>query len=159
PIDFTLFQVGDGGVAAVVGTEGGAYSESALGEIEAVAGGAADAIVLDPANEGLVDAALIDEILEQAAYGIIGEGGDHGSVQAEAAFESAHDIVFAAAFADFERARGGDALFGGVEANHDFAEADQVPAALLLRFYLQDHARSLLSGNGAQVILAGSSLG
>src|SRR5882724_4776637 len=82
PVDITFFQVGDGGVAAVVGAEGGAYTETAFGEIEAVARGAADAIVLDPADEGRVDAALIDQILEEAAYGIIGEGRDYGGIQA-----------------------------------------------------------------------------
>jgi hypothetical protein len=91
----------------------------------------------------LINAALIDEILEEAADGIIGEGGYDGGVESEATLESAGDVIFAAAFADLEGARGGDALFAGVEANHDFAEAHEVPAALLFRFDLQGHAFSL----------------
>src|SRR5258708_13256514 len=67
PIDVAFFQVGDGGVAAIVGAEGGAHAETALGEIESVARAAADAIVLDPAAEGLADAALGAELLHPAA--------------------------------------------------------------------------------------------
>ncbi len=130
-------------MSAIVGAEGGAHAETAFSEIKAVAGGAADAIVLDPADERWVDAALIHEILKQAADGIIGEGGDHGGVQAEAALQAARDVVFAAAFADIERPRCGDALFAGIEAHHDFTEADEVPAALLFRFDVQRHAASL----------------
>ena len=50
PIDIAFFQVGDGSVAAIIGAEGGAHSETALGEIEAVARGATYAIVFDPAD-------------------------------------------------------------------------------------------------------------
>src|SRR5713101_4404809 len=50
PIDIAFFQVGDGSMAAIIGAEGGAHPESTLSEIQAVARGAADAIVLDPAD-------------------------------------------------------------------------------------------------------------
>ena len=52
---------------------GGAHAEAALGEVQAVADGAADAVVRHPADERLVDAALADQILHQPADGIVGE--------------------------------------------------------------------------------------
>ena len=57
----------------------------------------------------LVDAALVDEVLHEAAHRVVDEGRDHRRVQAEAALEAAGDVVFAAAFPDLERARGVDA--------------------------------------------------
>jgi len=59
----------------------------------------------------LIDAALVDQILQEAAYGIVGEGGDDRGVQAEAAFESASDIVFAPPSQTSKERRGGDAFF------------------------------------------------
>ena len=49
PIDVAGLELGDGGVAAIGGAHCGAHAEAAFGEIEAVAGGAADAVVRHPA--------------------------------------------------------------------------------------------------------------
>ena len=56
------------------------------------------------------------EVLEKAAHGVIGEGRDYGGLQAEAAFEAAGDVVFAAAFVDIEGAGSRDAAIAGIES-------------------------------------------
>ena len=126
-------------MATIVTSESCADAEAAFREIEAVARGVADAIVFDPADQRLIDAALINEILKKAANGIIGKRGDDGSVQAETAFQSASDVVFAAAFADFEGTCRGDAAVAGIEAEHDFAETDDVPAAIFFGLIVKAH--------------------
>ena len=115
---------------AAVGTAGGgADSEAAFGEVEAVADIAADAIVLDPFEQGEVDAALEHEVFDKAADGVVGKRGGDGGTQAEAATEAAGDVVFAAALPDLEVAGGVDAGVAGIEAEHDFAKGKAVPAA------------------------------
>jgi hypothetical protein len=137
----------------------------------------ADTVVFDPADQRLVDAPLIDKILKEAADRIIGKGRDDGGVQTEAAFQSARDVVFAAAFTDFEGTRRGDAAVAGIKAQHDFTETDDVPAAIFLRFDHQAHVSTsartfngiarihfslshfVLQAGFSSTILAGSSLG
>ena len=61
------FELRDRGVAAIGAAERRAHAEAALGEVETVAHGAADAVVRHPAQVRLVDAALVDQVLDQAA--------------------------------------------------------------------------------------------
>ena len=140
PIDGARFQLGDGGVSPIGAAQGRTNSESSLGEIQSITDGAANAIVIDPANEALVDAALIDEILKQAADGIIGNGGDNRGVEAETAFEAARDVVFSSTLGDFEGAGGPNAAVAGIKPKHYFAEAYQIPTAGFLRLYGQRHS-------------------
>ena len=77
----------------------------------------------------MIDAALEDEVFDEAADGVVGERGGDGGAQAEAAAQSAGHVVFAAALPDLELACGVDAGVAGIEAEHDFAEAEAVPAA------------------------------
>ena len=93
-------------MAAVAAAGGGAHAEAALGEVEAVADGAAHAVVGDPAKQGSIDAALEDEVFNEAAHGVVGECCGDGGAQAEAATKAAGDVVFAAALPDLEMARG-----------------------------------------------------
>ena len=76
-----------------------------------------------------IDAALEHQILDEASDRIVGERRDDGGVQAEAAAEAARDVVFAAAFPRAEFARDRDAKISGVEAQHHFAQTDQIPSA------------------------------
>ena len=50
----------------------------------------------------LVDAALVHQVFDQAADGVVGERGDDGGLEAEAAAQAAGDVVLAAAFPDVE---------------------------------------------------------
>jgi hypothetical protein len=61
----------------------------------------------------LVHAALVDEVLHQAAHRVVDQRRHHRRLQAEAALEAAGDVVFAAAFPHLERARGVDAASPG----------------------------------------------
>ena len=177
PIDYAGLQLGNGRVATIVTSEGGAYAEAAFRKIESVARGVAYSIVFNPADQRLVDTALINKILKKPADGIIGKRGDDGGVQAEAALQSTSDIIFAAALADFEGTRRGDAAVAWIEAEHDFAQTDDIPAAIFLRFDRQAHVVPLaqhftgiarihfslqhcaLQAGLSSMILAGSSLG
>jgi hypothetical protein len=127
-------------VATIVGAECGSDPETAFCKVETVAGSSPDAIVRHPADQRLIDAALKDEILEQAPDWIVGESGDHSGFEAEAAFQSAGDVVFASAFAYFEGSGGGNAPVTGIEAQHDFPEAYQIPSAIFFIFDLQWHS-------------------
>ncbi len=120
-------------MAAIRAAERGAHAEAALSEVQAVAGGAAYAVVLHPLHVRLIDAALQHQVFEQAAYGIVGERGDDGRLQSEAAPQPARDVVFAAALPHAELPRRRDADIAGIEPQHHFAERDQVPLAGFLR--------------------------
>ena len=130
PIEVAGLDLADGGVAAVGAAGRGAHAEAALSKVEAVANGAADAVIRNPADERSIDAALQDEVFNQAADGVVGERGGDGGAQAEAAAQAAGDVVFAAALPHLKLARGVDAAFAGIEAKHHFAQAQAIPAAL-----------------------------
>ena len=94
-------QLRDGRVPAIRAAQRGAHAKAALGEVEAVAHGAADAVVLDPLH-ALFDAALEHQVFDEAADGVVGKRRDDRRVETEAALQSARDVVFAAAFPDLE---------------------------------------------------------
>src|SRR5215469_7806725 len=113
PIEIAGLELGSSGVGSIRAADGGAHSEPSLGEIQSIPHGSSDAVIFDPAHQRLIDAALIHQILNEAAYRIIGERGDDGGIHAKAAFEAARDVVFAAAFVGFEVARSGGAAVAG----------------------------------------------
>ena len=133
PIEVAGLDLADGSVAAVGTARRRAHAEAALSEVEAVAHGAAHAVVRNPADERGIDAALKDEVFHQAADGVVGKRGGDGGAQAEAAAQAAGHVVFAAALPHLEVARGMNAAFAGIEAKHDFAQAQAVPAAVRIR--------------------------
>src|SRR5206468_4185067 len=124
PIDLTRVHLRHRGVTAVRASEGGAYAETSLGEIEAVTRATADAVVSNPADPGEVDSALQHEIFDQPADGIVDQRGDDGRAQAEAAAKTTGHVVLATAFPHLKRAGGGHATLSRVEAQHHLAEAD-----------------------------------
>ena len=144
PIEIAGLDLADGSVAAVGTAGGSAHAKAALSKVEAVAHGAADAIVRDPADERGIDAALEDEVLDEAADGVVGERGGDGGAQAEAAAQAAGYVVFAAALPNLELARGVDAHVAGIEAKHDFAQAEAVPAAVGIRNREWIHGHTIL---------------
>ena len=144
PVKIAGPDLADRGVAAVRAANGGAQAEAALGKVEAVAHGAADTIVGNPADKRSVDAAFEDEVLDEAADGIVGERGGYSGAQAEAAAQAAGHVVFAAALPGAKVARGVDAHVAGIEAKHDLAEADAVPAAVGIGNGERVHGQTLL---------------
>src|SRR5258708_2615496 len=140
PIDVAGLQLRDGRVSTIVTSQCCTHSEAALRKIEAVARRAAHAIVLHPAHQRLVYAALANEILKQLPDRIIDKCRDHRGVQAEASLQSARDVVFPPAFAHFKGSRRRNAPLAWIESHHDLAQTDQVPAAVFLRLDRQSHA-------------------
>src|SRR4029077_6593282 len=125
PIDVARLELRNGRMSPIRTSQRSAHAKSALGEIQAVSNGAADAIVFNPANVTLIDAALEHQILDQAPHGIVGESCNECRVQAEAAPQTARDVVFATAFPSTELACRGDTRIPRVESQHDFAQAHQ----------------------------------
>ena len=103
PIDIARLELRYRGVPTIVRSNRRAHAEAALGKIEAVADGVADAVVLNPPHQRLINAALINQILKQAANWISGKGSDYRGIHAEAALQSACHVVFAAALTHFKR--------------------------------------------------------
>ena len=137
PVNISGLELGDGGIAAVAAAFGPPDPVSAFEEIQAVADTAAGSIVVDPADEPGVHAALQDEILHQAPDRIVRECRDDRAPQSEAAAQSAHHIVFAAAFPDLETAGGMDPARARIEPEHDLAQTERVKSAAFRRFIIQ----------------------
>src|SRR5208283_66511 len=121
-----------------------AEAEAAFGEIEAVADGAPDAIVLAPPDEIRGDAALHDQVLDQAAHLVVDEGRAHRGSEAETFPEAARSVVFAAALPNREMAGGANPALARIEAEHDFAEGNLVKRALVGGLDRQRHGENHL---------------
>ena len=130
PVDLSRAQLGDGGMAAVGAADGTADAEATLGEVQPVAAARPTPSYGDPDHMRLVDAALVDEVLDQTADRVVGERGDDRRVEPEAAAQPACDVVLAAALPDVEAAGRGDSTVSRVEPEHHLAERHEVPAAL-----------------------------
>ena len=109
--------------------------ETSLREVQSVADLTAHAVVLRPAQVRQIDATLQHEILHEAAHGIVGQRGNDRRAQAETAPQAARDVVLAAAFPGPKRSRRVNAIFTGVQAKHDLAEAHLIETAV--RWVLQ----------------------
>src|SRR5437870_7650740 len=103
PIDVAGLELRYRSVPAIVRSYSGAHAEATLGKVESVAGGVADAIVLNPAHERLINAALINQILEQTADRSTGEGGDDGAFHTDAGLQPTRAVVVSASLTDFKR--------------------------------------------------------
>jgi Family of unknown function (DUF6119) len=88
PVHVGRTELAGGGVAAVRDPDRPAYAEAALGEVESIADGAANAVVGHPPDERGVNAAGENQVLEQPPHLVVGERGDHRRAQAEAASQT-----------------------------------------------------------------------
>ena len=70
-----------------------ADAEAALGEVQAVADRAADAVVVAPLDEIDVHPSLEDEVLDEVPHLVVDEGAHQGGAQAEALAQSARHVV------------------------------------------------------------------
>ena len=119
-------------MTAIGASERRTHAKAALRKVQAIAYGTPNAVISDPAHQALIHASLIYEIFNQASDRVVGKSRDDGGFQIEAAFQTARYVVFAAAFGNLKITRSPDAAVARVEAQHDFAQAEQVPAAVLL---------------------------
>ena len=131
PVHVPRPQRCDSRVTPIGHAERTADAEPALGEVQAIARRVPDAVVGRPTDEPSIDAALQDEVLDQAPDVVVAEGrGDRGA-QAEAAVQASGDVVLAAALPHTKRARGVDPLLARVEAQHDLTQGHDVEGAVI----------------------------
>src|SRR6185503_2574882 len=103
-----------------------------FGEVETVANCASDAVEVNPLQVRLVHAALVDQILDQAAHGVVRQCSDDRGVHAKASLQAARDVVLTATLPNLEVTRGRNASLARIEPQHHLAEAHNVPATLRL---------------------------
>ena len=84
PVEIAGLQLRGGGVAAVRASDGAAEAEPSLGEVQAVAHRAPDAVVVNPFHVRQVDTALEHEVFEQPADLVVREGADQRGAHPEA---------------------------------------------------------------------------
>jgi hypothetical protein len=118
-------------------TESRACAKTSLGEIQSVANQTPNAIELCPPDVRLIDAALINQVLNQSPYRIIGQRRDYRGIQTKASLQTTRDVVLAAAFPNLKAARRRYPAVTGIKTQHYFTETHQVPAALAFRSDLQ----------------------
>src|SRR5262245_43430976 len=75
PIDVARPELRHGGVAAVRASDRRARAKAPLGEVQPIAHGPSNAVIWRPLHVRLIDAALIDQVLNQTAHRVVGEGG------------------------------------------------------------------------------------
>ena len=150
PVDVARLELRDRRVAAIGAAERRADAEAALGEVEAIAHRAADAVVLDP-RHALVDAALKHQVFDEAADGVVGERSDDGGVQAEAALSARARRCTRRRPPRRWNAR---AVWmrhvARVEPQHDFAQRHAVPATGSSIAGSQRNGRSVQVGHGSE---------
>ncbi len=105
----------------------GPHAEAALGEVEAGPDRPPDAVIGGPPDVREIDSTLEHQVLDEPADLVVGERGDDRRPEPEAAPKRARDVVLAAAFPHLERTCGRDTAISGIEAQHDFAQADEIP--------------------------------
>ena len=117
---------------SVGAADGTAHAEAALGEVEAVSDRAADTVERSPFQMRSLDATLVDQVLDETPDRVVGERRDERRAHPEATLQPARDVVLASAFPGPERPRGRYPAVTWVEPQHDLAERDEVPSAVLL---------------------------
>src|SRR5206468_11332374 len=73
PVDVARSESRDRRVAAVRTADRAANAVATLDEVQSVTDVPADPVVRDPAYVGLIDAALVDQVLHQTAHRIVGK--------------------------------------------------------------------------------------
>jgi hypothetical protein len=106
------------------------HSKAAFGEIESIARGATNTIVLHPAQVRLIHASLVDKVLNEPTHRIIRESGDDRCLHPETSLETACDVVFTAALPGSEAARRRNTSVAWVESQHDLAQGNKIPTTL-----------------------------
>jgi hypothetical protein len=86
---------------------------------------------------GDVNAALKHEIFDETSHRIVGKRRNSRGLQTKATTQTAHDIVFAAAFPHLELACAVDATIARIKTKHDLSKARGIPHARTSRLYIQ----------------------
>src|SRR5262245_55826711 len=126
---------------SAVGASGrSSHSKSTIDKVQTIACCASNTVVGQPSDQGLIDATLIDQILNEASDGVVHECSHNRRLQTEASLQRPGHVVFTAAFVYIEFASRPDTLVCRIESQHDFTERNEVPPASFLWFRTQGHS-------------------
>src|SRR5271163_1433916 len=114
-----------------------AQTEASLGEIQPVADRPPHAVIRHPANIFLADASLQHQVFNQPSNWIVRESRYNRRVHPKGAPQAASNVVFASTLPRTKMTGGRDAFIPGIESQHDFPKANEIPHAAVLRFYIQ----------------------
>lgn len=128
PVEGLRLQLRGRRVRAVGNAQRRTRPETTLGEVQAHAGVAADAIVVAPEDLAGIHATGLDQLLGEQAKLVARQGGEHPGAVFERAAQATRHVVLAAAFPHGELARAADPALAGIEAQHHFAQRQCVPA-------------------------------
>src|SRR5580704_13760899 len=118
---------------AVRTTKGSANAKPPLGKIQAVAHASANPVIRHPTHVFLAHASLQHEVFHETTNRVIIECRHNRRVHTKTAPESAGYVVFASTFPRSKLTRSRYTIVTGIESEHDFPEAHQVPYAFVFR--------------------------
>src|SRR5215467_7775036 len=104
-------------------------SEATFSKIQTVSCLPSDSIVLYPTNVRRVHPTLKNQIFYQVSNGVINQRGDNRGVHSKTSFQSARDVIFPPSFPRAEVSRAGNPVFSRIQAEHHFAQSNQIPSA------------------------------
>ena len=142
PINVPRLQIRHRRVSAVITSQRRPYPKSTFRKVQPVARRPPQSIMFHPANQRLINAALINQVLEQAPHRIIHKRRHYCRLQPEAALQSPRHVVLSAALAHFKASRRRNSPLARIEPHHHLAQTHQIPAALLFRLNRQRHSLS-----------------
>ncbi|MNT38316.1 hypothetical protein D3C72_1745020 [compost metagenome] len=131
PVVLVRLQLRGGRIRAVGNAQRRAHAEATLGEVQAHARVAADAVVVPPDDLAGVHATGLDQLLGQCTQLVARQRGEHAAAVAEGAAQPARHVVLATAFPHVELAGVAHAAFARVQAQHHFAQRQRIPALLV----------------------------
>ena len=138
-IDIAGLHVHRGGVAAIVHGDAAADAAAHFGEVQPDAVGLAHAVVRGDGDRGDIHAHGAGVIENQLAQRIIDQAAGPAGAQAQSR-EGVGDVVFPAADPDFQHIGEFDAAVSrGRQANHAFAQGDQVKLSGIFGFDVERH--------------------
>src|SRR5579863_3544068 len=121
-------------MSAIGAAHGGTQSEATFSEIQAIANGATDTVVGDPANIFLRYTALEHEVFNKSTDRIVGQCGNNCCIQPKAPPKASCHVIFAAAFPGAEMAGSRNSFVAWVKAQHHLTQTDEIPHTSRLRF-------------------------
>ena len=127
PVDIAFLELRHRRISPIRTSESSTDAETAFGKVHTVANSTPNAIVLRPLNMRLIDAALIDQVLNQAADRIIGKCGNDRRVETETTLQTAGDVILTATLPHFERPRRMYPFIARIEPEHYLAKGNDVP--------------------------------
>ena len=131
PIDLPCDKLTRGGMPPVRHPNRASDSESALGEVEAIARLAPNAVEGCPSNEGSVHAPLQNKVFDEPPDLVIGKASNNGRPLVETPAQPADDVVLAAPFPNPKGTSRSDPSLAGIETQHHLTECHRVVAAVV----------------------------